>query len=131
MGRIFDDRGNRMTPSHSNRDGVRYRYYVSHVLLQRREKDAGRVTRVPAIQLEKLVVEAIRAKAPPATEPKGDLSDREVVDRHVTRIIVHPNSIDLELRKPTQASASSLTTEASVTVGVAASSTCTTVISLP
>jgi hypothetical protein len=27
MGRIFDDRGNRMTPSHSNKDGVRYRYY--------------------------------------------------------------------------------------------------------
>jgi DNA invertase Pin-like site-specific DNA recombinase len=38
MGRIFDDRGNRMTPSHSNKDGVRYRYYVSHVLLQRRKK---------------------------------------------------------------------------------------------
>ena len=71
MGRIFDDRGNRMTPSHSNKDGVRYRYYVSHVLLQRREKDAGRVTRVPAVQLEKLVVEAIRAKAQPDTEPKG------------------------------------------------------------
>jgi site-specific DNA recombinase len=26
MGRIFDDRGNRMTPSHSNKGGVRYRY---------------------------------------------------------------------------------------------------------
>jgi hypothetical protein len=46
MGRIFDDRGNRMTPSHSNKDGVRYRYYVSHTFLQRREKEAGRVTRV-------------------------------------------------------------------------------------
>ena len=71
MGRIFDDRGNRMTPSHSNKDRVRYRYYVCHVLLQRREKDAGRVTRVPAIQLEKLVVEAIRAKARPDAEPRG------------------------------------------------------------
>jgi hypothetical protein len=28
MGRMFDDRGNRMTPSHSNKAGVRYRYYV-------------------------------------------------------------------------------------------------------
>jgi hypothetical protein len=51
MGRIFDDRRNRMTPSHFNKDGVRYRYYVSHTLLQRREKDASRVTRVaPTIQ---------------------------------------------------------------------------------
>jgi len=80
MGRIFDDRGNRMTPSHSNKDGVRYRYYVSHVLLQRREKDAGRVTRVPAIQLEKLVVEAIRAKTQPDT--KDDLSDRPLCHAH-------------------------------------------------
>jgi hypothetical protein len=101
MGRIFDDRGNRMTPSHSNKGGVRYRHYVSHVLLQRREKDAGHVTRVPAIQLEKLVVEAIRAKAQPDTEPKGGLSDRAVIDRYVTRIIVRPASIDLELREPT------------------------------
>jgi site-specific DNA recombinase len=27
-GRIFDDRGNRMSPSHSNKLGVRYRYYA-------------------------------------------------------------------------------------------------------
>src|SRR6516162_9879227 len=37
-GRIFDDRGNRMTPSHSNKNGVRYRYYVSHALLPRRKE---------------------------------------------------------------------------------------------
>jgi site-specific DNA recombinase len=46
MGRIFDDRGNRMTPSHSNKAGVRYRYYVSHALLQGRKDDAGGVARV-------------------------------------------------------------------------------------
>jgi site-specific DNA recombinase len=125
MGRIFDDRGNRMTPSHSNRDGVRYRYYVSHVLLQRREKDAGRVTRVPAIQLEKLVVQAIRDKAWPETEPKGGLSDRAVIDRYITRIIVRPDSIDIELREPTPVSTPSIATDASA--GEAAS----TVISLP
>ena len=131
MGRIFDDRGIRMTPSHSNRDGVRYRYYVSHVLLQRRKTDAGHVTRVPAIQLERLVVDAIRAKASPDTEPKRSLSDREVIDRHVTRIIVRPDSIDIDLRQPTAAPAPSLETDASVIAGEAASSTCTTVISLP
>jgi hypothetical protein len=32
-GRIFDDRGNRMTPTHANKRGVRYRYYVSQALL--------------------------------------------------------------------------------------------------
>jgi site-specific DNA recombinase len=113
-----------MTPSHSNKDGVRYRYYVSHVLLQRREKDAGRVTRVPAVQLERLVVEAIRAKSQPDAEPEGGLSDRGVIDRHVARIIVRRDSIDIELREPIPAPASSLATGAAVT-------STTTVISLP
>jgi site-specific DNA recombinase len=131
MGRIFDGRGNRMTPSHSNKDGVRYRYYVSHTLLQRRERDAGGVTRVPAVQLEKLVVEAIRAKAQPDTEPEGGLSDRAVIDRYVMRIIVRPDSIDIELREPTAAPPSSLATDASVTAVAAALSTYTTAISLP
>jgi len=36
-GRIFDDRGNRMTPSHTNKRGARYRYYVSHAVLQKRD----------------------------------------------------------------------------------------------
>jgi hypothetical protein len=36
-GRIYDDRGNGMSPTHSNKLGVRYRYYVSHALLQNRK----------------------------------------------------------------------------------------------
>ena len=40
-GRIYDDRGNRMSPTHSNKLGVRYRYYVSHALLQNRKEEAG------------------------------------------------------------------------------------------
>src|SRR5271169_5636563 len=95
----------------------------------RGKKDAGRVTRVPAIQLEKLVVEAIRAEAWLDTEPKGDLSDRAVIDRYVARIIVRPDSIDIELREPTPAPAPLL--DAPENAGAAASSTCTTVISLP
>src|SRR5262249_5311979 len=33
-GRIFDDRGNRMTPSHVRKRGIKYRYYLSSALLQ-------------------------------------------------------------------------------------------------
>jgi site-specific DNA recombinase len=32
-GRIFDDRGNRMTPSHARKGGMKYRYYLSSALL--------------------------------------------------------------------------------------------------
>jgi site-specific DNA recombinase len=99
-----------------------------HVLLQRRNKDAGRVVRVPATPPG----EAHRGGDPgqgPETEPKGGLSDHEVVDRHVTRIIVRPDSIDIELREPTLAPAPLL--DGSENAGAAASSTHTTVISLP
>jgi len=29
-GHLFDDRGNWMSPTHTNKRGARYRYYVSH-----------------------------------------------------------------------------------------------------
>jgi site-specific DNA recombinase len=97
MGRIFDDRGNRMTPSHSNKDGVRYRYYVSHAVLQRRKQDAGRVERVPAVELERIVVKAVRARVVSADQLSSDLSDRQAIDSHVERVIVRPNAVDVEL----------------------------------
>jgi hypothetical protein len=33
-GRIFDDRGNRMSPSHARKRGIKYRYYLSAALTQ-------------------------------------------------------------------------------------------------
>src|SRR5262249_12612338 len=33
IGRIYDDRGNRMTPSHVRNGGIKYRYYLSSPLL--------------------------------------------------------------------------------------------------
>jgi len=59
-GRIYDDRGNRMSPTHSNKLGVRYRYYVSHALLQNRKEEAGSITRVPAPEIEQLVLDGVR-----------------------------------------------------------------------
>ena len=33
-GLLYDDRGNLMSPSHANKKGLRYRYYVSQAVLQ-------------------------------------------------------------------------------------------------
>jgi site-specific DNA recombinase len=63
MGLIFDDRGNPMSPSHANKKGVRYRYYVSQALLQNRKADAGSIVRVPAPDVEALVCKAVRRKS--------------------------------------------------------------------
>ena len=59
-GRLFDDRGNRMSPSHTNKGGARYRYYVSQAVLQGKPQPAGLLGRVPAAEIEALVVTALR-----------------------------------------------------------------------
>jgi site-specific DNA recombinase len=51
-GRIFDDRGNRMSPNHSRKGGARYGYYVSCALIQGQPQSAGSVARVPAAKIE-------------------------------------------------------------------------------
>jgi hypothetical protein len=58
-GLIFDDRGNRMSPSHSTKNGRRYHYYVSQALLQNRE-NVGSVARIPAPAIEQLVADRLR-----------------------------------------------------------------------
>jgi site-specific DNA recombinase len=58
-GRIFDDRGNRMTPSHARKNGARYRYYVSCPVLQGRRQQAGSVARVPAPEIEAAVLDTM------------------------------------------------------------------------
>src|ERR1700691_1923429 len=40
-GKLFDDRGNRMSPSHSTKGGRRWRYYVSEAVLQGPKDEAG------------------------------------------------------------------------------------------
>src|SRR5450756_1419179 len=96
-GRIFDDRGNRMSPSHSNKLGVRYRYYVSHAILQQRKADAGSVTRVPAAEIEKLVLDGVRKHLASMGEAKHSISlaDRDLTERHVERVIIKPQALEI------------------------------------
>src|SRR5206468_3712119 len=54
-GLVYDDAGERMTPSHANKKGTRYRYYVSKSLIRGTRSSAPRGRRVPAGDLEGLV----------------------------------------------------------------------------
>jgi hypothetical protein len=60
-GKLYDDRGNRMGPSHAAKGGRRWRYYISQAILTGRKPDAGSITRVPAAQIEKQVFGAIQS----------------------------------------------------------------------
>jgi site-specific DNA recombinase len=56
-GILFDDAGDRLTPSHAVKNGRRYRYYIAHRLI-RGEKQAGGI-RLPAHEVESAVAAAI------------------------------------------------------------------------
>ncbi len=60
-GKLYDDRGSRMSPSEASRGGRRWRYYVSQAILQGRKQDAGSIARVAAPAVEGKVLEAMRA----------------------------------------------------------------------
>jgi site-specific DNA recombinase len=107
MGRIFDDAGNRMTPSHSNKRGVRYRYYVSHALIQGRRPRAGTVKRVPATEIEDLVLRAVRQNLA-SYDQETILSDHQAVVARIDKITVKREAIEIKLLETEPASNSAV-----------------------
>ena len=107
-GLLHDDRGNRMSPSHANKKGVRYRYYVSQAVLQNRKTEAGAVARIAAPEIEDLVVAAVRHQldqnmrqtdldAAPSSA-RTELSGRDLVALHVERIVLRARHVDVSVR---------------------------------
>jgi site-specific DNA recombinase len=93
LGRIFDDRGHRMTPSHVRKGGIKYRYYISSALLQGRPKQAGSVNRTPAHEIETLVIKAVRDRLNKPTEMANPL----LIQNHVARVEVQSEQLVIEL----------------------------------
>ena len=50
-----------MSPTHANKGGARCRYCVSQAVLQKQSQPPGLVSRVPAAEIEALVVAALRS----------------------------------------------------------------------
>src|SRR5262245_14964704 len=102
-GRIFDARGNRMTPSHSVKNGVRYRYYLSAVLNQGQPNKAAKLKRIPAMEIETLIINAVRkhlagASRSNAETPDPDsLNDAELVSSHIDRVDVNRDHLAIQL----------------------------------
>ena len=59
-GLVFDENGERLTPSHAVKKGTRYRYYVSRSLITGAAKDRSKGRRIPAANLESLVITRLR-----------------------------------------------------------------------
>jgi site-specific DNA recombinase len=88
IGKLFDDRGNRMSPTWARKGSKRWRYYVSQAALQGDKSKAG-VLRVPAADVETFVTEALDKLSPNRAASQTDirnLIDRVVIDRATIRI---------------------------------------------
>jgi site-specific DNA recombinase len=60
-GLAFDETGERLTPSHAVKKATRYRYYVSRSLIVGAAKDDSKGRRIPAGNLESLVINRLCA----------------------------------------------------------------------
>jgi hypothetical protein len=72
VGRIYDDKGNRMTPSHTVKNGVRYRYYVSK--------------RAPGTKGDPL-------STAPDLDPKANAASRTIPKLHRKVTTSHPEAL--------------------------------------
>jgi DNA invertase Pin-like site-specific DNA recombinase len=117
-GCLFDDRGNRMTPTHTNKKGARYRYYVSHPVLQKRNKEAGTVSRVSASEIEAVVLKAAHShSAERGSFPSHDrMSDQDLIAQLVERIVLKPHAIEIRIAAANQVDGHSEQTAAVVIV---------------
>jgi len=92
-GRIFDDRGNRMTPSHVRKRGIKYRYYLSAALLQGQPERAGRVNRIPAAEVEGVVIRSVRNRL----KQSAEIEDAVIIRTHVARVEVQSDQLVIGL----------------------------------
>ncbi len=96
-GLAFDDSGERLTPTHAVKKGTRYRYYVSKSLITGAAKDHAEGRRIPAGNLESLVVERLRAFLADAGALLSAISDAEQNGAEQKRLIARGRQISEEL----------------------------------
>lgn len=96
-GLLFDDRGNRMSPSFSTKNGARYPFYVSSALLRGRKAQAGSITRVSASEIEATILRAVRDRVGALDEHTG-LTPRQLIDQFVERVVIRANRITITLK---------------------------------
>jgi site-specific DNA recombinase len=100
-GLMFDDRGNRMSPTYSVHRGVRYPYYVSPALLGTGKENTSSQRRVNAQAIERVVVETLSAQLsrPELMSEAGSASwsaeTRSAVLDNIGRVVVGQNELQI------------------------------------
>ena len=106
-GLLFDSKGNRMTPVHARKAGVRYCYYQSWVLAQGQKDKAGIVARVPAQDIEQAVLAVLRERFSSQAAGTEDNDSRIELIERVERIDVLQDVLNVRLKTEQQESVES------------------------
>jgi hypothetical protein len=126
---LYDEEGNRFTPSHAVRRGKRYRYYVSQRIIKDAASASAQPGRIPARELEKVVLNELKsffssadrvvnsfasgdddvaihhALIASAAEHARRLEEdspsglSEMLEAITYRVLVHQESVKIEIRK--------------------------------
>lgn len=99
-GCIFDSAGNRMTPVHAKKNGIRYRYYISCAINEGRKQEAGTCPRAPAPDIERIVLDALRKQFGKGTtaSPEPTVADLDpdafnLIETHLEQVVVHADRL--------------------------------------
>jgi site-specific DNA recombinase len=96
VGLLFDESGRRLTPSHSRKNGKRYRYYVS-APLSRGEKIKDGI-RVPAPDMERLILVTIVSRLCDPTWPTN-LLGHTAQTRALETLLAKADAVGRSLRR--------------------------------
>ena len=98
-GLVFDSSGERLTPTHSRRASLRYRYYVSQTLVIGRPRSdvASKRWRIPAIELENAVLAALVAFLDDQSELTSIFQLGRMAPADATAVLEAATSLSLSL----------------------------------
>jgi site-specific DNA recombinase len=96
-GLVFDESGERLTPTHAVKKGTRYRYYVSKSLITGTAKDHSQGRRIPAGNLENLVIGRLGAFLADEGAMLSAISDAEENGAEQKRLLARGRQISEKL----------------------------------
>jgi hypothetical protein len=82
-----------MSPTHARKRGIKYRYYLSSALLEGQPGRAGSIRRVPAVEIETLVIRSVRDHL----KLKEPTDEKAFVSNQVERVEVQPDHLVIRL----------------------------------
>jgi hypothetical protein len=100
--KLFDEDGERLTPSHAVNGTRRYRYYVSHRLIEGKADRNHHGWRLPAVQIEQIVALAARQMLDDSAAVLDAIQTAEVPSRRIPEIMQTASAWSSRLESATE-----------------------------